>query len=137
MNHRLSDELHQRNSCAIVINERIVADVMARASRVFFEMYTRQLHSRDTAMRNQRIDVLTDLVALWNIWIEIILAVPLSEVGECCANRAPNTQDMLNGLCIDNRERTWLRSTDRANIMVRFCFVRIILAGAEHLRCRL
>jgi hypothetical protein len=65
-----------------------------------------------------RVLVLTDLVALWDIRIEVVLAVKLAPISELPAYGAPYAKNVPYCLFVKGWERAGVRHTDRADVHV-------------------
>ena len=81
---------------------------------------------------DQWIFVLANLVAFWNIWIKVILAVPLGVVGNRTADRMADQENVTDSFFVQDRQSTGMTHTDWTDIDIWPLFVRIIGARTEH-----
>ena len=84
----------------------------------------------------QRQVVLADLVALGQVRVEVVLAIPAGRVGGRGLDGGAGGEHELHGAPVDDRERTRQAEADRADVAVRPGAVIRGRAGAEHLRIR-
>ena len=91
---------------------------------------------RQPAERGQRQVVLADLVALGQVRVEVVLAVPASGGRRGRLDRGAGRQDVLDRAPVDDRQRTRQPEADRADARVRWGAVVVGRAAAEHLRRR-
>jgi hypothetical protein len=130
---RLGDELHERDSRAIEIDEALLMSVVSGLSGVFFQMDALYLYAGERTARDERVFILADLVALRDIGIEIVLAIPFCEVCKRAVYSDAHLEDMLYGLKVQNRQCSRMTHADRANIDIRPILIRVVLAWTEHL----
>ena len=78
--------------------------------------------------------VLADLVALGQVGIEVVLAVPARELGRRGADGQAGGEDVLDGLPVDDRQRPRQAEADRAGPRVGRRLGDVGRAAAEHLR---
>ena len=89
---------------------------------------------RQSTRRGERQVVLADLVALGQVGVEVVLAVPARGVRRRRLDRQAGRQDMLHGAAVDDRQRARQAEADRADVAVRRRAVVGRRAGTEHLR---
>jgi hypothetical protein len=142
MYNRLSHKLHERHASSVVIHQTFVGDVSARDSMseimsglsgVLLEMDSSYFDIRQNAARDKRILVLADLIALWDVRIEIVFAIPFGKV----RNRAPDSmayfQDALYRLMIEHWQCPGMSHADRADVDIRSRLVWVVLTSTKHL----
>src|SRR5690242_8830618 len=110
---------------------------MCGARSIFFQMHARDFYSSKLATFDERVLILTDLISLRDVRVKITFAIKLAEVGELAAHGAAGSHDVLHRLPIDDRQGARMRHTNRANIDVGACLIRVVLARTEHLGVRL
>ena len=86
--------------------------------------------------RGQRQVVLADLVALGQVGIEVVLAVPARHVRDARADRHPGGQHVAHRQPVDDRQRSGHAEADRAGVRVGRRLLEVGRAAAEHLRGR-
>src|SRR5829696_2084404 len=87
-------------------------------------------------VRGQRDRVLADLVALGEVRVEVVLALPLGPFGDRRLDRDAGGDHKLHGAAVDHRQHAGERKADRADMGVRGRVGIGRGAGAEHLRAR-
>src|SRR5581483_5125415 len=92
--------------------------------------------ARELPSLHQRIFVLRELIALWNVRVEIVLAVEFSEVREFRADCHADTKNMFDSLFVYDRQSSWMAHTNRADVRIWRRIERIVLRIAKHLRLR-
>ena len=83
--------------------------------------------------RRERQVVLADLVALGQVRVEVVLAVPAGRLRRRRLDGEPGRQDVLDGPAVDDRQRARQPEADRADVGVRGGAVVGRRAAAEHL----
>jgi len=86
---------------------------------------------------NERMLVLAYLIPLRDVRIEIALTVELGEVGERTADCGAEPEYVSHCFLIDDGQGAGVCETDRTDVHVRTCLVRVVLRIAEHLDPRL
>src|SRR4051812_44535364 len=114
--------------------------IVRRLRRVFFEMNTGEGDAGELATRDKRIFVLTDLIAFRNIRVEILLSIPLGEIGNsvfpAAGYRMTDFQYVFDRLMVEHRQSSRVRHTNRTNIHIWPFLVRVVRACAKHLALR-
>ena len=144
----IGHDLHQRCAGAVEVDQADLASIriggMDELRGVLLEVRPRDPDGeralrrldRQPAGRGERQVVLADLVALGQVRVEVVLAVPARGVRGRGLDREAGRQDMLHGTAIDDRQRARQAEADRADVAVRGGAVVGRGAGAEHLRGR-
>src|SRR6185503_19000866 len=102
---------------------------------VLLEMDAMDSDVAEPALARQRDVVLTDLVALRQVGIEVVLAVKDRARGRLAAQRQGNLERVADRLLVGHRQSPRMPQTDRAGVRIRLVSERE-LAAAEHLRPR-
>ncbi len=146
---RFGDDLHERGARPVEVDEADLAPVrihpVDELGRVLLQVCPGDRHGErpiggvegEPAARGQRQLVLADLVALGEVRIEVVLAIPARRRGCRCLDRRPGRQDVLDGPLVDDRQRSGQPETDRTGPRVRRSAVVVGRAAAEHLGRRL
>ena len=128
---RLGDDLHQRRARAVEVDEADLPAVgvgpVDELGGVLLEMRAgdpdreRPVRGVDgqAAPRCQRQVVLADLVALGQVRVEVVLAVPAGGRRGRRLDRGAGREDMLHGSPIDRRQGARQAEADRADVRVR------------------
>ncbi len=99
-------------------------------------MHARNRNTIQEASAHKRILVLADLVPLWNIRVEVALAIELAVIGKRAAKRRSNAKHVAHCFLVYCWDGPRMRKADRTGKRVRLLFIRIIATLAEHLgRC--
>ena len=128
---RLGDDLHQRHAGAIEVDE---AEPLARRPLAVDELRGVLLEvgagdaRRERAVGGvegerpggcERQVVLADLVALRQVRVEVVLAVPAGRLRRRRADRGAGRQHELDRPPVDHRQRAGQTEADRAHVAVR------------------
>jgi hypothetical protein len=144
----LGDDLHERRPGAVEVDEaapaRLAPVRVDELGRVLLEVgpgdrdRERALGGVEGQMaeRGQRQVVLADLVALRQVRVEVVLAVPAGRRRHGRADRQPGGQHVLHGAPIDDGQRARQGEADRADVRVRRRSVIGRRTAAEHLGVR-
>ena len=89
---------------------------------------------RQPAVGGQRDLVLADLVALRQVRVEVVLALPAGLLGRARLDRDPGCENVLHGRPVDRGHGAGQAEADRAAVGVRRSSVIRRRARAEHLR---
>src|SRR5262249_33926844 len=122
------------------VNAARLADVH-ELGRVLFEVGSvdsdrRPVGDRELAAGSERDVVLADLVALWEVGIEVVLAVEDRARSDLAAEGQRDHQPEVDGALVERRQGAGVAEADRARQGVRRRAERQP-AAAEHLRARL
>src|SRR3989344_104236 len=96
-------------------------------------MHTRQFNARKLSSADQRMLVLTYLIALGNVGIKIIFPVEFSIIRQLAENGRPQAQHRPYGFFVDDRQSARVAHANRADVYIRPHFIWIALRIAEHL----
>src|SRR5436305_7499845 len=89
----------------------------------------------EAAVAGQRNVVLADLVRLWTVRIEVVLAVEDRAGGDLAFERGGDHQPVADSLLVGHGQHAGMGEADRAGVDVRLV-AEGELATAEHLRSR-
>ena len=142
---RLGDDLHERDAERLK-STRLTRLPSAAAAWTSFAVSSSRWARRipivtgplgrvegQRAVGGEREVVLADLVALREVRVEVVLAIPARGRGRSRPDRGPGRQDVLHGLPVDCRERARQAEADRTGMGVRGGIRVRDGAGAEHL----
>ena len=128
---RAGDDLHQSNACTVVIHERHVwIHVMHGFARVLFKVDTFNAHlacnarlhiDDDFAFAHDRVIELRNLIALWQIRVEIVLAIKGRLQVNLCLEAQSGAHCLLNTELIDNRQHSGHRRVNERHVGVWLC----------------
>ena len=142
----LGDDLHERRARPIEVDEAASAGLAAvrmdELGRVLLEVGPGDRDrerpigglERQAAERGERQIVLADLIALGQVRIEVVLAVPAGRRRHRRIDRQAGRQHVLDGPPVDDRQGARQAEADRAHVAVRRRAVVGRRAAAEHLR---
>src|SRR3989338_2490595 len=116
---------------------------MEELARIFFHVNARDADSlgpladRDVqmAMMRERLIILGNLEVLWEIRIEVLLAVKLHHPGDLAVKRQGHPDPPLKRLLVEDRQRPGKPQTHRARLAIRRS-TEFRGAPAEQLRFR-
>ncbi len=142
---RVGDDLHERGAGAVVVEEADATTIdpgVLQARGVLLEMGTRDPHLEAAAgglhheapVGRERQLVLADLVALGQVRVEVVLAVPARHLGRGRLDGHAGGQHVSHGLTVDHRQRAGQPQADWAGVGVGGGVADVIGAAAEHLR---
>lgn len=97
-------------------------------------MNTSDVHTSEHATRDDGVLVLTDLVALWDVRVEVVFTVELGEVGDVGIHSQTYLDHVLDRLGVRNWQGARVSHTDGAGVFIRDALERDIGAGAPHFR---
>ena len=142
----LADDLEQRRAGAVEVHARLVAAlVVGGLAGVLLEVRAADAHDLglavvavdlDAAVEAERLVVLADLVALREVGIEVVLAVPLRELGDVAAQGESRADGQPDRLAVEHRQCAGQAHDHRVDLRVRIGAV-VVGAGGEALRLRL
>ena len=126
---RVADDLQERRAGAVEVEQADRPAAEARvdeARRVLLEVRPRDADLRpaagglhdEPARRGQRQLVLADLVALGQVRVEVVLAVPAGDSRDGGADGEARRQHVADGLPVDDRQRARQPQADRAGARV-------------------
>ncbi len=150
---RRSDDLQQRRSRAVQVNQAAfvvvtAGEFVAKLARVFLQvraddadalgaMGRGQLH---VAVVAERKVVLADLIALGQVWVVVVLAIPLAEAGDGAVERQAHHHGHFHCTAVHHWQRAGQRRHhgvhQRVGLLVKVIGVRRVGAGREHLAPR-
>jgi lysophospholipase L1-like esterase len=136
----LGDDLDEGHAATVEIDARRSRNVVQQLAGVLFEMQTvdadaprRVGGERKPAALRQRLFVLTDLVALRQIGIEVVLAREDRPRPHGAVKRQRQARGEFDGARVGHRQRAGVAETDRTHQRVGFG-AEAVRAAAEHLR---